>query len=71
MRIRLLESLLVGGEVKKTGDVVDVTDQEAKILVMIGRAAVAEEPDSGKAKPARGRYKRRDMRAERRQYETK
>jgi hypothetical protein len=73
MRLRLLEAIYFGGEDKAAGEFIEASEQEAKILIAIGRAVSAEDDEIAGAKPKRGKgkYKRRDMRAEQRQYGAK
>lgn len=57
----------------RAGEEFDASDSDARILVMIGRAKVAEKTEDGglgdpvipaDGEPLRRRYRRRDMRAE-------
>lgn len=47
------------------GDVIELTADEARVMVSRGKASVAEEPkEQPQAKARKGRYARRDMVAE-------
>jgi hypothetical protein len=45
MRIRILRQTSISGQPARVGDVVDATPADARLLLAIGRAEVAQDPD--------------------------
>ena len=51
--IKVLWPIVVGGQIAKAGELIEVTDAEARLLISLGKAERAEAvPDKVEAEPA-------------------
>jgi hypothetical protein len=43
--LKVLSAMVVGGQIATTGEVVEVTESEARVLIRLGKAEPANEPE--------------------------
>ncbi|WP_250518547.1 hypothetical protein [Caballeronia sp. ATUFL_M1_KS5A] len=71
MKVKAKRAMSYGNRHYATGDEIEMTDKDAKLLAAVNRVSLHAEapqkkraPKTGKSRKTRGTYKRRDVRAE-------